>query len=181
MFSHESLPHCYLLPSGDFGIPFDVGLLDFEWTYAIFNPRKTYKSRASVDAILFNETLWWQWWEIDSHFTHISSRFISCTVDVTDENDEKSEYIHLIIFCFTGSKSNWMTNLSTMLVYITTDQFRHRYEPFYRPHHTCQYWSPLWSNIIFLEGFYAARKYNKPHASKYINKKWFSWVWKSLA
>ena len=50
VFSHESLPHCYLQPPGDFEILFDVGLFDFEWTYAIFNPRKTYKTRDSVFA-----------------------------------------------------------------------------------------------------------------------------------
>ena len=27
-----------------------VGLFDFDWTYAIFNPRKTYKTRDSVFA-----------------------------------------------------------------------------------------------------------------------------------
>ena len=38
----------FLKLSGEFEMPLSVGLFDFDWTYAIFNPRKTYKTRDSV-------------------------------------------------------------------------------------------------------------------------------------
>ena len=41
------MPDYYLKLSGDFEMLFSVGLFDFDWTYAIFNPRKTYKTRDS--------------------------------------------------------------------------------------------------------------------------------------
>ena len=47
MVSHEIVPDYYLKLSGDFEMLFSVGLFDFDWTYAISTPVKTYKTRDS--------------------------------------------------------------------------------------------------------------------------------------